>query len=295
MLTLKNRLFLFCQYALPQHLLSRASGWLTNNTHAWLKNKLITTAIKRYHINIAEAESGNLDDYPTFNAFFTRTLKPGARPLPTAADAIISPADGVISQMGPIQNGTLIQAKGHDFTVEDLLGFTPQRPSSSGATRGPNQKIALSAPFAKGNFATIYLSPKDYHRVHMPFGGTLTGMSYIPGKLFSVSLLTAAHVPNLFARNERVVCHFDTSRGRMAVVFVGAFFVASIQTVFAGTIAPGGKDVQHTDYRDKNLVFNRGDELGRFLFGSTVIVLSEDESLGWKTQENVPIQLNQTL
>ncbi|MEC8429432.1 MAG: archaetidylserine decarboxylase, partial [Pseudomonadota bacterium] len=203
----------------------------------------------------------------TFNDFFTRALKPGARPICNEDKAIVFPADGAISQLGDIRHGRVFQAKGQDYSLLELVGGDPE----------------LAKPFEDGSFATVYLSPKDYHRVHMPFEGTLTHMIHVPGDLFSVNDVTAANVPRLFARNERVVCLFDTEAGPMAVILVGAMIVASIETVWAGQVAPVKREIKTTRYnQSENIHLKKGDELGRFKLGSTAIVLFGPEASSWQ-------------
>ncbi|MCF6768004.1 archaetidylserine decarboxylase [Thiotrichales bacterium 19S11-10] len=252
----KEKLFISLQYLLPQHLLSRIIGKLASSKSKKLKNFLIKLFIKQYSINTKAALSDNLDDYNSFNDFFIRKLKPNLRPIASQQDQIISPADGNISQYGEISQGQLIQAKGKLFDIMSLLG---------GETDYHHK-------FKQGAFITVYLSPRDYHRVHMPYDGKLVAMTYVPGKLFSVNQTTAEYVPNLFSRNERVVCFFETSLGIMPVIFVGAFFVASIYLNWHGFVTPNrlGK-TQHWDYKDQDISFKKGDELGYFQFGSTVI------------------------
>lgn len=258
-MTLREKLFITLQYLVPQHGLSRLVGFLARSEVPWIKTTFINAFRKRFGIDLSEADIEDPDRFPSFNAFFTRALKPEARPLEACADnAIACPADGSISQLGTIRANQIFQAKGHDYSLYDLLGGNS----------------ALASEFTDGEFATVYLSPKDYHRVHMPATGTLRETHYVPGDLFSVNDATAAGVPNLFARNERLVCVFDTDRGPMAVILVGAMIVAGIETVFSGQVTPLPKQVQTTHYRCANtLTLEKGDELGRFLLGSTVIVL----------------------
>mgnify|MGYP006187311207 CR=1 FL=1 len=257
---MKERLFILSQYLLPHHLLSRLAGCVAECRVRWFKNAFTQWFAKRYQVDMSQALVEDLTAYEHFNAFFTRALKDGARPLDQTPGAILSPADGAVSQLGPIEHGRVFQAKGHSFSVLELLG---------GDT-------ANAAPFMGGDFATIYLSPKDYHRVHMPLAGTLREMIYIPGRIFSVNQTTAENVPELFARNERVVCLFDTERGPMAVVLVGAMIVASIETVWAGTVTPpAGKNVFRWSYpaHGKNAItLEKGAEMGRFKLGSTVVL-----------------------
>ncbi|UAA38739.1 phosphatidylserine decarboxylase [Paraneptunicella aestuarii] len=253
------------QYVLPKHLLSRIVGKLAAAKAGWLTTKLIELFIKQYNVNMAEAEQENASDYATFNDFFTRPLKSGARPLCPDEDALLFPVDGAISQFGKIEQGQIFQAKGHSYSAETLLGGDKQ----------------LAEHFNDGQFMTIYLSPKDYHRIHMPVAGKLTDMVFVPGELFSVNPLTTANVPGLFARNERVVAIFDTEYGKMAMVLVGATIVASIETVWAGTIAPNvSNQVVHTRYTEKDgIELQKGDEMGRFKLGSTVVMLYQPDMI----------------
>ncbi|KZX78064.1 phosphatidylserine decarboxylase [Alcanivorax sp. HI0011] len=247
------------QYLIPQHGLSRLVGMLARSEVPWIKTTFISLFMKRFGIDLSEAQIEDPDRFETFNAFFTRALKPDARPL-EASDAadIACPADGAVSQLGAIRANQVFQAKGHDYSLYDLLGGDS----------------ALASEFTNGQFATIYLSPRDYHRVHMPVTGTLRETRYVPGDLFSVNEATANGVPNLFARNERLVCIFDTEHGPAAVILVGAMIVAGIETVFSGQVTPLPKQVVTTDYqRTAPITLEKGDELGRFLLGSTVVLL----------------------
>ena len=265
---MKDRLFILSQYLLPHHLLSRLAGCIAECRQPWFKNTFTGWFARRYQVDMSEAQVEDLTAYEHFNAFFTRALKDDARPLAEAADAVLCPADGAISQLGPIEHGRLFQAKGHDFSLTALLGGDAER----------------AAPFMGGQFATVYLSPKDYHRVHMPLTGTLREMVYIPGRLFSVNQTTAANVPGLFARNERVACLFDTERGPMAVVLVGAMIVASIETVWAGLVTPPKRELKSQRYdaaARTPIVLEKGAELGRFKLGSTAIVLFGPEQMNW--------------
>ena len=259
-------LFILLQAIAPQHLLSRCTGFLAAlERPAWLKDWVIGRFIRVFGVNMSEAEPRDYRAYPSFNAFFTRPLRAAARPLAVAD--IVCPADGTISQLGAIAGGRLLQAKGRYFTVADLLGGDWGRASLYG----------------DGRFATIYLAPRDYHRVHMPVAGRLLATTYIPGKLFSVNGVTAANVDQLFARNERLVCHFETERGPMAMVLVGAMIVAGIETVWAGRIAPPPKRPVTIDYTDLPAPVNlaKGEEMGRFLLGSTVILLFPAEVMSF--------------
>lgn len=248
------------QYAMPKHFISRMVGKLAAAKAGGLTTALIKLFIKQYKIDMSEAKYPDPAHYKTFNEFFTRPLKEGIRPLAEESDIIAHPVDGAISQLGDVVDGQIIQAKGHDYSLQALLGG----------------KEEDTAPFLGGKFATIYLAPKDYHRIHMPVDGTLSKMIYVPGDLFSVNPLTAQNVPNLFARNERVVAIFDTEIGPLAMVLVGATIVASIETIWAGTVTPpAGKDVFSWNYPTKGdnaITLKKGEEMGRFKLGSTVIL-----------------------
>lgn len=248
------------QYAMPKHFISRMVGKLAAAKAGGLTTALIKLFIKQYKIDMSEAKYSDPAHYNTFNEFFTRPLKEGIRPLAEESDIIAHPVDGAISQLGDVVDGQIIQAKGHDYSLQALLGG----------------KEEDTAPFLGGKFATIYLAPKDYHRIHMPVDGTLSKMIYVPGDLFSVNPLTAQNVPNLFARNERVVAIFETEIGPLAMVLVGATIVASIETIWAGTVTPpAGKDVFSWNYPtegDNAITLKKGEEMGRFKLGSTVIL-----------------------
>ncbi len=248
------------QYAMPKHFISRMVGKLAAAKAGGLTTALIKLFIKQYKIDMNEAKYPDPAHYKTFNEFFTRPLKEGIRPLAQESDIIAHPVDGAISQLGDVVDGQIIQAKGHDYSLQALLGG----------------KEEDTAPFLGGKFATIYLAPKDYHRIHMPVDGTLSKMIYVPGDLFSVNPLTAQNVPNLFARNERVVAIFETDIGPLAMVLVGATIVASIETIWAGTVTPpAGKDVFSWNYPtsgDNAITLKKGEEMGRFKLGSTVIL-----------------------
>ena len=261
-----DKIFIYLQHILPQHLLSRCVGWLARLEHpAWLKNWLVHVFIRHFGVNMAEAADPDPTSYPSFNAFFTRPLREGARPLAEAD--ILCPADGAISQLGAIEGGRIFQAKGQSFSAWELLG-------------GDTERAPL---FDGGRFATIYLSPRDYHRVHMPLAGRLTASRYIPGDLYSVNQVTAENVPRLFARNERLVCHFDTEAGPMAMVLVGAMIVAGIETVWAGQVAPPPDKPVEVDYLKlpAAVALEKGAEMGRFMLGSTVILLFPRDSVSW--------------
>ena len=266
-------LFILLQKILPQHLLSRAVGVVAESRA--LRKPFISWFVRRYQVDMSEAREEDPLAYESFNAFFTRALKEGARPLADALDGrheaanraggstpmtVLCPADGAISQMGEITERGLLQAKGRHYTPAELLASEQD-----------------AAAFDGGVFATVYLSPRDYHRVHMPVAGRLIKMRYVPGDLYSVNAQTAAAVPNLFARNERLVCLFETALGPVAVVLVGAMIVAGIETVWAGRVCPGRnrREVQTSDYADTHpaIELAAGAELGRFYLGSTAIVL----------------------
>ncbi|WP_174493543.1 archaetidylserine decarboxylase [Acinetobacter sp. Marseille-Q1623] len=260
---LKKQIFIRAQNLVPQQQLSRVVGKLAASENPLVKNVVIQAFKAQYGIDMSIAQQSDALKYKSFNEFFTRALKEGVREIDTDANSIVSPADGAISQLGQVKEGDVFQAKGQSFSVEKLIG-DPQ----------------LAAPFKNGEFATVYLSPRDYHRVHMPFAGTLTETLYIPGELFSVNQTTAENVPGLFARNERMVCLFDTELGRMAVVLVGAMIVAGIETVATGKVKPSGRlELNHHE-----LKLEKGDELGRFYLGSTAIVLFEQGKMNWDAQ-----------
>ncbi len=258
--------FITLQELLPQQQLTRLVGKIAASEKPWLKQLFIDRFIKAYGVNMEEALQSDPKAYRSFNEFFTRPLKPGARPLATGADAVLCPADGVISAIGNIDDDSLIQAKRKRYSATALLG-------------GDAARAAL---FRDGTFATVYLSPKDYHRVHSPLLGTLREMIYVPGKLYSVNQTTADHIDNLFAINERVVCIFDTQHGPMAVVLVGAMIVAAVETVWAGRVAPGFTAVTTQRYEQGEVVIAKGGELGRFLLGSTAIMLFGAGMMEWQ-------------
>lgn len=257
---LLDKLFIGAQKVLPQHQLSRLVGKVAESEQPLLKTLVIYTFKQKYGIDLSVAEAEEISKYPSFNAFFTRALKEGQRPIDENAAHIVSPADGAISQLGKIRQGEIFQAKGQSFSTEQLIG-DPQ----------------LAQPFGNGEFMTVYLSPKDYHRVHMPFAGRLTETLYVPGELYSVNQVTAENIPALFARNERMVCLFDTELGRMAVVLVGAMIVAGIETVATGKVKPTGR----IELQQYDMQLEKGAELGRFYLGSTAIVLFEENKVQW--------------
>ena len=245
------------QYILPHKLLSRIVRWATRWTFAPWKNFLIRTIVRQYNVDLDDAETADFAAYANFNAFFTRALKAGARPLDADPDAVLCPADGRISQAGPIEHGRIFQAKGFDFGTGELLGDD-----------------ARAAPFHDGSFITVYLSPRDYHRVHMPLAGELIETVHVPGRLFSVAPFAVESIPRMFARNERLVCHFESALGPFTVVMVGAMLVSGIATVWDGVaVPPYATAIARRDWRGRGIWLKRGAELGRFEMGSTVIVL----------------------
>lgn len=266
-MTFKEALATLPQYILPHHFLSRMMRKLSRSENTFIKTLFIKQIINYYGVNMAESSEQDITAFKSFNHFFTRALKPGLRPISTEANAIASPADGAISQAGAITDGNIFQAKGKSFTAVDLLGGSAER----------------AAPFNNGVFSTIYLAPKDYHRMHMPLTGTLREMIHVPGRLFSVNTVTANNVSGLFARNERVVAIFDTAAGPMALVMVGAIFVCSIETVWHGEVTPpSASSVQTWQYNDKPIILNIGEELGRFNMGSTIIMLLGKDVAQWR-------------
>ena len=254
------------QLTLVQHGCSRFMGWVANCRWLWLKNSLIKWFIARYQVDLSEAEHQDLIVYPHFNAFFTRALKPAARSIVTAENAIACPVDGTISQLGFISEGNIFQAKNQTYSLKQLLADVP-----------PYTEL-----FYNGHFATFYLAPKDYHRVHMPLTGQLQEMWYVPGQLFSVNAKAAQTVPQLFARNERLVCTFETKAGTMVLILVGAMLVAGIQTIWSGLVVPSReKKLQTWNYGPNEIALQKGQEMGHFEFGSTVIVLFQQERMQW--------------
>ncbi|RUO38937.1 phosphatidylserine decarboxylase [Aliidiomarina taiwanensis] len=258
------------QYILPKHLLSRLTGRFAAARAGWFTQVAIRAFIRNFSVDMSEAASPDPKSYKTFNDFFTRPLKEGARPLLAEGNQLAHPVDGTVSQAGPIHAGTIVQAKNHDYSVAALLGGDQ----------------ALAAEFDGGEFATIYLAPRDYHRIHMPCDGVLREMIYIPGDLFSVNPLTAQHVPNLFARNERVVAVFDTEQGPFTIVLVGATIVASIETVWAGTVTPPrGPGIHRWSYPKEGVnavTLKRGEEMGRFKLGSTIVMTFPKDTVKWE-------------
>ena len=272
------------QYLAPHHLLTRWMQRLTRVRAPWFKNRQISWFVRRYQVDMSIAAETNPLAYPDFNTFFTRPLKAGARPIISGDDVIACPADGKISQIGDVSKGRLFQAKGYHFDLLTLLGGSEAR----------------ARPFRDSRFVTIYLSPQDYHRVHMPLAGRLRETIYIPGRLFSVSPRTTQAIQGLFARNERLVCIFDTDIGPVAVILVGAMFVAGIETVWSGLL-PHGKQVIERDYAaeqaHEEIALERGQEMGRFNMGSTVIVLFPPDrvELAPGLTQNAPVTVGELL
>lgn len=257
---------LVAQYLLPQRLLTRIVHAATRWTWRPWKDALIRWFVRSYDVNLAEAEQPDPRAYPDFNAMFTRALRAGARPIDPDPRSLACPADGRISQAGAIGDGRIFQAKGRDYSATELLGDP-----------------ARAETYRNGRFATVYLGPRDYHRVHMPLGGELLETLHVPGRLFSVAPGPVASIPRLFARNERLVCHFRGEHGPFAVVLVGAMLVSSVSTVWSGMeIPPYAKRARRSDWRARRIRLERGAELGRFNMGSTVIVLLPGAEFAWR-------------
>lgn len=274
--SLRDYLLSALLYPLPQHWISRLVLRLTRLKVA-AKNPVIRWFVRHYKIDMSEASVSEISEYPNFNAFFTRELKVESRPVDSVNEAVISPVDGTVSQIGRTIDGTLIQAKGRNYSLIELLGG----------------QISLAKKFSDGCFVTIYLSPRDYHRIHMPLQGKLDKMLYVPGRLFSVAPHTVRAIPNLFARNERVISCFDGAAGPFVMVLVGAINVAAIETVWHGGLVtpPHKKFIAEYNYLDRNIELGKGQEMGRFNLGSTVILLTTNQiewlsnvSAGCKTQ-----------
>ncbi|MDO9089429.1 MAG: archaetidylserine decarboxylase [Burkholderiaceae bacterium] len=244
------------QYLMPKQAMTAFGGLVASWRGGLATTAIIRWFIARYGVNMSEAADPDLRHYASFNAFFTRALRPGLRPV--AAAELVCPVDGAISQFGTIRGGEIFQAKGHSYSAAALLGGDP----------------GLARTFQDGIFATLYLSPRDYHRIHMPCDGRLLRMDHVPGELFSVNPVTARGVPGLFARNERVVCVFDSARGPFALVLVGATIVGSMATVWHGVVnPPRGRQIRRWDYEAGAVSLRQGEEMGRFLLGSTVVLL----------------------
>ena len=268
-------------HVLPHRVLSSLARRLAYSRHPRLRRRLIDTVTRRFGVDLSEALESDPHAYESFNAFFTRALKPGARRPDPDPRALLMPADGRISQCGAVERGRIFQAKGQSYTAAELLA-----------------DAQAAAPYADGLFATVYLSPRDYHRVHMPWTGRLRRTVHVPGRLFSVGPAAVREVPRLFARNERLVCHFDCDFGPMAVVMVGALLVSGVETVWSGIEIPRyGKAVTAKDYRNQSIVLERFAEMARFNYGSTVIVLLPPgvASLAADLSAESPVRLGQRL
>lgn len=253
---MSDRLAVLPQYLIPKQALTKLAGKFASAQLGGLTTSVIRRFVARYNVNMAEAANPDITSYASFNDFFTRALQPGARPLAHAD--LICPVDGVISQFGPIQKDQIFQAKGHSYSTTALVGGD----------------ATAAARFDNGHFATLYLSPRDYHRIHMPCAGELTRMVHVPGDLFSVNPITARGVPGLFARNERVVCFFESAEGPFVLILVGATIVGSMATVWHGQVnPPRNGTLRHWDYAKGQIRLQQGDEMGRFLLGSTVVML----------------------
>lgn len=262
-------MFIFFQKILPKHLLSRCLGFFAHCRCAFFKNAAIRFFIRYFKVDMSESLITDIKQFPSFNDFFIRQLKPDVRPVATDPAAIICPVDGVISELGKIHVGRLLQAKGVEYELVELLGGD----------------AALAQHFVGGDFFTAYLAPKDYHRVHMPVAGRLRQMTYVPGQLFSVNPTSVLGIPRLFARNERVICEFDTTIGPMAVIFVGALLIGGVATAWHGQVMPASSnEARVRTYSESAIFLHRGDEIGYFQWGSTVILLFGQNYLEWQGQ-----------
>ncbi len=269
-------------HVLPHHLLSRIVLAATRVRSRRWKNFLIREVVRRFDVDLGEAAEPDPEAYGSFNEFFTRALAPGVRPLAAGDHAVISPNDGRVSEIGSLAGDRILQAKGRRYSVTGLLGGSDER----------------AAPFRGGRFATLYLSPRDYHRLHMPYGGSLVETVYVPGRLFAVAPHSVRTVPRVFARNERLVALFDTAAGPMAMVLVGALFVGCIETVWSGVVTPPHRrSIRVTDHRDAPILLERGEEMGRFNMGSTVILLFGPGAVRWEPELRAgdPLRMGQLL
>ena len=280
-----DRVFAGVQMVLPTHLLSAGMHRMARIRVQWFKQFVITCFMRMYKVNLSEAQIQNPNRFDSFNEFFTRALLPSARPMPADSSAMVSPVDGTLGQYGSITTGKIVQAKGQTFDVTELLGGRDD----------------LAAAFLGGQFATLYLAPYNYHRIHMPLAGVLRETSYLPGRLFGVNPMSVRAIPRLFTRNERVSALYDTPAGPMAMVLVGAFFVGSIATTWAGEITPPRRrKARHESFPAAGhscLSFERGDEMGRFNLGSTVILLWGPDAIRWSGALEIgqPLKLGQVL
>ncbi|MFZ6771954.1 archaetidylserine decarboxylase [Undibacterium sp. SXout7W] len=277
---MSDRLAVLPQYLIPKQALTILAGKFANAKAGKLTTSVIGWFVQRYQVNMNEAAHSDISSYASFNEFFTRPLKPGARPL--ASSDLVCPVDGAISQFGPIAQGEIFQAKGHSYSATALVGGDRQ----------------LAAQFQHGSFATIYLSPRDYHRIHMPCDGRLTRMIYVPGDLFSVNPTTARGVPGLFARNERVVCVFESAYGPFIMTLVGATIVGSMATVWHGVVnPPRHTDIKEWRYDDQPIMLKKGEEMGRFMLGSTVVMLFPANTLTFNPQWTpaLPVKMGEVM
>lgn len=273
-------MFIIFQKLLPKHFLSRCLGKLAHGRCSIFKNIAILVFIKYFGVDLSESEITDIKQFSSFNEFFIRQLKPGIRPLPSGIHAVACPADGRISELGKIAGGQLLQAKGHYYELSELLGGDPP----------------LAETFADGHFATIYLAPRDYHRVHMPVSGKLQQMIYVPGQLFSVNQQTVKEVPRVFSRNERVICIFETAFGPMAMILVGALLIGSVVTKWEGQVMPRRSRKIFRKKYFESIVLKRGEEMGYFQWGSTVIVLFAKDAVAWSDlRAEVNVQMGQTI
>ncbi len=262
-----DHLFAFLQYLLPKHLLSRFVYWLMRQRSPFVKNSILRVFLAGYRVDMNEAQESNPYAYASFNEFFTRPLRAGVRPIATDPQLVASPVDGLVSQCGHLDDDILIQAKRHAYSLAALLG-------------GDREAVER---YRGGSFACLYLAPYNYHRIHMPMDGTVRSNVYVPGDLFSVNAATVRAVPRVFARNERLICEFDTEIGRMAVILVGALFVGSIETVHCGEVNPPPRTRKRVVSIEEGIgrAFAKGEELGRFNMGSTVILLFQSKRIRW--------------
>jgi phosphatidylserine decarboxylase len=283
MSTISDYAFAALQYALPKHLLSHAVYRLTHTENVRLRNWGLSIFLRNYQVNMDEAVETNPYAYRSFNAFFTRALKPSARPIAPEVDAFVSPVDGTVSQCGTINEDSILQAKGQSYSLNELLGGNCER----------------AKKYLGGSFACIYLAPYNYHRIHMPYAGTVRETIYIPGDLFSVNASTARTVPRLFARNERVVCDFQGSQGAFSMSFIGALHVGSIETVWNGEINPPPRRKKQAIVMIDGVgtALAKGDEAGRFNMGSTVIIVTEPGRVQWSSelQAGAIVRMGQTI
>lgn len=262
-----QRLKIAFQYLMPQLVLTRIAGWFAEKKWGGITHLIIKLFVKKYQVNLDEAEKSSVTEYASFNEFFIRPLKENARPINQDKHALCLPADGCVSELGQIQQDKLFQAKGHYFNLSTLLA----------------NDVELASKFDGGSFITTYLSPRDYHRVHMPCDGTLRKMIYVPGELFSVNPFLAQHIPNLFARNERVICEFDTEFGSMVQILVGATITASISTIWSGVVNPPRSNqplvYEYLTEGENSVHLKKGQEMGAFRLGSTVINLFPKDTI----------------